>query len=200
MLAAAAILLLILAEPSVTPAATGAAPAASACSLLSGGDLAAAQKSELVEAAPTTLVRDGLVVSRCYFRTRDLARSVSLELTRLDAASPDQDAVRHRWRSMFHEPAAGGEREREPSRREDEAEEAKERGGEESEPEAKPEPVAGLGDEAFWLGTGTFGVLYVLEDEAFLRISVGGPGDRETKLARSRALAAKALARLAGRR
>jgi hypothetical protein len=101
---------------------------------------------------------------------------------------------------MFHDPAAAGEREREPSRREDDAEEAKERGGEESEPEAKPEPIAGLGDEAFWLGTATFGVLYVLDHEAILRVSVGGPGDREAKLAQSRALAAKALARLAGGR
>ena len=101
---------------------------------------------------------------------------------------------------MFHDSTAAGEREREPSRREDGAEEAKERGGEEGEPEAKPEAVAGLGDEAFWLGTGTFGVLYVLDPEAILRISVGGPGDREAKLAQSRTLAAKALARLAGGR
>ena len=190
-------LLLALAEPAA-PAAIGAAPAASACSLLTGEELAAAQGSDLVEATPTTLVRDSLAVSRCYFRTRDLARSVSLELTRVDAASPDRDAVRHRWRSMFHDPAAAGEREREPSGREDDAEEAKERGGEESEPEAKPDAVAGLGDEAFWLGTGTFGALYVIDGDAFLRISVGGPGDREAKLGQSRTLAAKALARLAG--
>ena len=190
-------LLLALAEPAA-PAAIGAAPAASACSLLTGEDLAAVQGSELAEANATALVRDGLAVSRCFFRTSDLARSVSLELTRVDAASPDRDAVRHRWQSMFHRPAEVGEREREPSRGEDDAEEAKERGAEESEPEAKPEAVAGLGDEAFWLGTGAFGVLYVLEDDAFLRLSVGGPGDREAKLAQSRALAAKALARLAG--
>ena len=200
MLPAAAILLLVLAEPAAAPTATAAAPPASACSLLTGEELAATQGSELAEANATALVRDGLAVSRCFFRTRDLARSVSLELTRVDAAIPDRDAVRHRWQSMFHGQAEVGEREREASHREGDAEEAKEHGEEAGEPEGKPEPVAGLGDEAFWLGTGTFGVLYVLEDQAFLRLSVGGPGDREAKLGQSRALAKKALARLAGGR
>ena len=193
-----AALIVLLTGFSARFAAAGAAPPASACSLLTGEDLAAAQGSELAEANATALVRHGLAMSRCFFRTRDLARSVSLELTRVDAASSDRDAVRHRWQAMFHGPAEVGEREHEPSRREGDAEEAKERGDEEGEPEAKPEPIAGLGDAAFWVGTGMFGVLYVLEDGAILRISVGGPGDREAKLAQSRALAAKALARLAG--
>jgi hypothetical protein len=199
-LPAAALLLLVLAEPATAPTATGAAPPASACSLLTGEELAATQGSELADANATALVRDGLAVSRCFFRTRDLARSVSLELTRVDAASPDRDAVRHRWQSMFHGPPDVGEREREPSRREGDAEEAKERGDEEGEPEGKPEPIAGLGDEAFWLGTAAFGALYVLDDDVFVRLSVGGPGDREAKLAQSRALAVDALARLAGGR
>ena len=103
MLPAAAILLLVLAEPAAAPTATAAALPASACSLLTGEELAAAQGSELVEAAPMTAVRDGLAVSRCYFRTRDLARSVSLELTRLEA----RDGEALLWLSLVSTQADG---------------------------------------------------------------------------------------------
>ena len=200
MLLPSAILLLVLAGPHAAPTATAVVPPVSACSLLTGEQIAAAQGSEFVESGPTAFVRDGLAVSRCFFRTRDMARSVSLDLARADPASRDAEVVRHRWQSMFHGKAEAGECGSEASPCNDFAEEAEERGGEEGEPEAKPEPIAGLGDEAFWLGTGAFGVLYVLEGDAFVRISAGGPGDRESKLAQSRALATKALARLAAAR
>jgi len=197
---AAATLFLFLVAPGTAPATASATPPFSVCALITSEELAAAQGSELAEATATAQVRDGLAVSRCFFRTRDFARSVSLEVTRADSKSNDSDGLRRRWQAMFHDKSEEREREREPVRRDDEAEEAAERGVEEAEREAKPESIAGLGDEAFWLGTSSYGVLYVLESDLFLRLSVGGPGDRDTKLGQSRAFAAKALARLAGGR
>jgi len=196
----AATLLLFLAGSGVASTTASATPPSSACGLLTGADVTAAQGSELAEATETANVRDGLAMSRCFFRTRDFARSVSLEVTRADAANHDGDGPRRRWRSMFHDKAAESEREREPVLRSDGAEETAERAEEEREREENAESIAGLGDEAFWLGTSGYGVLYVLSNDVFLRLSVGGPGDREAKLGQSRTLAAQALARLAGGR
>ncbi|HEV8241416.1 MAG TPA: hypothetical protein VGS57_18785 [Thermoanaerobaculia bacterium] len=175
-----------LAAPNAVP--TPASPPA-ACALITGDELEAAQQSELSEATATELVRDGLAVSRCFFRTRDFARSVSLEITRRLPESRDAGGPRERWQAMFHGDADKEEREHEPSRG---------GAGTEEGEKQEPQPIAGLGDEAFWLGTGTYGVLYVLEGELYLRISAGGPGSREEKLLHSRVLATRALARLAG--
>jgi hypothetical protein len=46
-----------------------------------------------------------------------------------------------------------------------------------------------------WI-SGIGGTLYVLKGDAFLRISIGGAGTDETRLAAAKALAAKAVARL----
>src|SRR2546423_162018 len=76
---------------------------------------------------------------------------------------------------------------------------ATERGrGEAAEEEegAPPEPVSGIGDEAFWTGGRVGGALYVLKGNAFIRISVGGPGDEAAKIEKLKALARKALPRL----
>ena len=62
-----------------------------------------------------------------------------------------------------------------------------------------PKPIAGLGDEAFWVGDPLSGALYVLKGEIFLRVSVGGPTDEAQKIKRARALASRALKRLTAR-
>ena len=56
--------------------------------------------------------------------------------------------------------------------------------------------IEGVGEEAFWSGNGVGGALYVLHKNVIVRISVGGPDDQETKITKSKALAAKAIARL----
>ena len=64
----------------------------------------------------------------------------------------------------------------------------------------KPQPVSGLGDEAFWVADRVTGALYVLHGDIFLRLSVGGVTDEEARLQRARALAESALRRLPGSR
>lgn len=55
---------------------------------------------------------------------------------------------------------------------------------------------AGLGDAAVWSGDAAAGALYVLRGDTVLRVSVGGAGTADEKIARSKKLAARALKRL----
>ena len=59
-----------------------------------------------------------------------------------------------------------------------------------------PKKIEGIGDEAYWSGGRLGGALYVLKNASFIRISVGGTDKEETKIAKSKALAEKALQRL----
>jgi len=56
--------------------------------------------------------------------------------------------------------------------------------------------IDGIGDEAYWTAGRIGGALYILKDDTFIRISVGGPDKEETKIDKSKALAEKALLRL----
>src|SRR5689334_7212788 len=56
--------------------------------------------------------------------------------------------------------------------------------------------VKGVGDDAVWSGNHLVGALYVLRRDKILRISVGGPGTKEQKIAKARRLGARALGRL----
>ena len=68
--------------------------------------------------------------------------------------------------------------------------------GEEEEKKNPPKKVEGVGDEAYWSGNRFGGALYVLKRNVILRISVGGPEDQETKIAKSKAIAKKAISHL----
>ncbi len=72
----------------------------------------------------------------------------------------------------------------------------KDRGEENEGEKIKPEPVRGVGDEAFWTRTGIGGALYALKKDAYVRISVGGADAEPLKIKKAKALAQKALKRL----
>lgn len=68
---------------------------------------------------------------------------------------------------------------------------------EHEEEEARPpREIEGLGDDALWLGGRAAGSLYVRKGDSVLRVSVGGPGSEDEKLAKSKALAEQALKRM----
>jgi hypothetical protein len=60
----------------------------------------------------------------------------------------------------------------------------------------RPQKIEGIGEESYWMGNPMGGILYVLTKDRMLRISFGGPASAEDKLAKSKALAQKALNRL----
>jgi hypothetical protein len=79
-------------------------------------------------------------------------------------------------------------------RGEDDSEE--ERSAEKGEKRAKPRPVAGIGDEAFWISNPVSGALYVLKGSSYLRISIGGGDPESAKIEKTIELARHALGRL----
>ncbi len=152
--------------------AASASSAGDACRLLEPKEIAAIQGEVPRELKPTQRT-DGLFqIEACVFVLPTYAKSISLEVTR--GATRE---VRNRWRRMFH------------ARRE-----LRERG--EKEERLEPAPVQGVGDESFWLDESPSGALYVLRRDALVRISIGGPAPRTTKVKRAAALARKALRRL----
>jgi hypothetical protein len=135
-------------------------------------------------------------MSLCFFRTATFAKSVSLTLAVPDPAKPSAPGPREYWQKQFHPPEQAEKEKDEPA-----AGQAKgpKKTEEEREKElSKPRPVGGVGEEAYWVGNPITGALYVLNGNAFLRISVGGEKDDSARIAKTKTLAQKALKRLKG--
>ncbi|HEX4641246.1 MAG TPA: hypothetical protein VH252_07655 [Chthoniobacterales bacterium] len=147
-----------------------------ACTLLTKEETQAVQGEAFKSTKPSHQAGAGLVISQCYFELPTTVNSIVLTVTRKAEGGKDPSES---WREIFH--AEESERKREK---------------EEGEGEKKPLKVDGLGDEAFWTGTRVGGALYVLKGNSYLRISVGGAGDQEQKIAKSKALAENVLKRL----
>jgi hypothetical protein len=168
------------------------------CALLTSDEIRAVQGEPLKETKPSRQSASGLIGLQCYYALPTSANSVSLALTETDPANSGTTA-RQYWQKTFHNSEeAEPEREGRKGRDEKEKEHAqKSSGGREEEDEATPpKPVRGLGDEAFWTAGRFGGALYVLKGQRFIRLSVGGAGDEQTKLTKTETLARDALRRL----
>jgi hypothetical protein len=174
--------------PAGSPGAAAAKGKVDACSLLTSADIQPVQGEPLKDTKPSDRVSGNLITSTCYYELPTPSNSISLSLTQNDPAKQGQ-TTREFWKERFgaleRKPTQAGEKTRsEPEKRE---------GEEES---AALEPVSGLGDEAFWSGSRIGGALYVLKGNRYLRISVGGAGDKEAKLKKSKKLAQAALRKM----
>ena len=166
----------IVGSSSPTPPTAKASPAPDnfACMLLTKEETQAVQGEPFKNTKASEHSAGGLVVSQCYFELPTPVNSIVLTVTRKAEGGRDPSDS---WREIFY---------REESARKKE----------EGEEEKKPLKIDGLGDEAFWTGTRVGGALYVLKGNCYLRISVGGAGDQEQKIEKSKTLAADALKRL----
>ena len=151
-------------------AAASSTPA-DACALLTSAEVEAVLGESVKERKPGTRATGGLLTSQCFFGT-STARSVSLTVTRANAAGRSALTPREYWRRQFHRPEQENER------------------------DTRARPIAGVGEEAYWTGNRFAGALYVLRGDAFLRISVGGIQDEEARIAAAKALARAAVKRL----
>lgn len=109
--------------------------------------------------------------------------------------------ARAQWFRLFHH--EGTSRSDDDADEERERDKDKERGREgdaereeERERRSLPKPVKGVGQEAFWVGNGVIGGLYVLKGETYIRVSVGGAEPEATRIEKTKALARCALKRL----
>jgi len=157
--------------------ATSPAPAGSPCALLTGAEVGSIQEARVSQTHETRRKTGRLEIGQCFYVADPYASSVSLELTRSGPNSPR--SARRRWEHVFHDTGR-------PDGDSD---------ADEEEPRARPVPVARLGEEAFWIGSRASGALYVLKDDAILRISVGGTGTDSAKRERAEKLARSAVER-----
>jgi hypothetical protein len=145
------------------------------CGLLSDTELRAVQGHAPAQKIPSEQPAGSFRFTQCFYRTPEYTSSVSVAVGIPLEMDKKRSGPRDYWQQQFHPQvkAAPGRKKKEP-----------------------PKPVAGLGEEAFWVGDPMTGALYVLKGEVFLRVSVGGPPDQALKIKRARALALQALKRL----
>ena len=147
------------------------------CALLTSEEIESVQGEPLKGTTPSARSEAGFAIAQCYFALPTSANSIALSVTRrgdkFDARDPKEF-----WQETFHHEQASGK----GSDNEKGREEEKERS-------AAPEKIPDLGDEAFWMGNRVWGALYVLKGNRYLRIGVGGSGDKASKLEKSKALA-----------
>jgi hypothetical protein len=180
-------------------AATGKAKI-DACALLIGPEIRSIQGESLKETKASGTVERGFSVSQCFFTLPTFTNSINLVVTQKGDGPGARDPKQF-WEATFGNESEG---ERDKGRdkgsekdREKEAKKARDRNREEEEKEAAPpQKIGGVGDEAFWTGSRVGGALYVLKGNTYIRVSVGGAGDQQTKINKSKALARLALKRL----
>lgn len=162
-------------DPKSNAVSEPAGPSIDPCALLTAEDLEAVQGEPIQEVKPSPRTENVFAVSQCYFSLPTATNSVVVTVTQ-KASGPNARDPREYWAATFHgEKVSGGERE------------------EEEKEKKAPLAVDGVGDEAFWTGNAVGGALYVLKGNSFVRISVGGAGDANAKIEKSKALAAKIL-------
>jgi hypothetical protein len=145
------------------------------CRLLSDAEVRAVQGHAPAQKLPSEQPAGSFRFTQCFYRTPEYTNSVSVAVGIPLEEDGKRSGPKQYWQQQFHPQVSArpGRKKKEP-----------------------PKTVAGLGDEAFWVGDPMTGALYVLKGEVFLRLSVGGPPDQAVKIKRARALASHALKRL----
>jgi hypothetical protein len=163
---------------AIAASSPSATPDEFACGLLTKEEAQAVQGEPFKSTKASQGPGPGLKVSQCYFEMPTPVNSIVLTVTRKADGASARDP-RETWRELFY------------------SERPRERDKEKEEGEGKePEKVEGVGEEAFWSGSRIGGALYVLQGDAYIRISVGGAGDQTQKREKCKTLAAAVLKRL----
>jgi hypothetical protein len=163
------------AEPTAT--APSQQPVEDACTLLTSEEIQSVQGEPVKQSQPTRKEANGLMLSQCFFTLPSYDRSISLVVVQKVDGTASRSPLQS-WKEMFSEKTM-----------------------EEPQPDARkkklpPLRVADLGDEAFWVGNNTIGVLHVLKADGYITISVGGPDDQAAKIEKTKELARSVLSRL----
>ena len=168
---------------------TGTAnPKIAACKLITIEEVGAIQGAKITDTKSSAGRSGNLLMSQCYYAAVEPNKSVSLAVIEKDPQSAESDPRRFWAQTLIpFQTAARGE---------EEPAEKKEKSGEEEERKIPRKKIDGVGEQAYWSGNRFGGALYVLKNDVIVRVSVGGPDNEETKIAKPKALAEKALSRL----
>ena len=159
-----------------------------ACNLITSAEIETVQGEKILEAKSSSQNTDTFIVSQCYYVAAGNGKSVVLSVYRADAANPAGRRPKDFWRERFA--GVGSEKERDNKSKDKESEQEKK---EESTP---PQPIEGLGDQAYWLDNKLGGALYVLKGDEFFRVSLGGIADAQLRINKATSLARGVLKRL----
>jgi hypothetical protein len=156
------------------------------CGLLKSEEIQAIAGSLIEQSKSSARSNGSLRVSQCVYVARQPNQSISLVITEADPVVRNKRSAKDFWHERFGR----------YQKRSEESEEKEKPGRDMSESEEEregrpPRKIERLGDDAYW----TAGSLYVLHNETFLRLSVGGSDPEEAKLEHSKALAEIALKR-----
>ena len=162
----------------------------SVCALLANKEIEAVQGEPVKETISNLQSTGGMNLLQCVFHTPTAAKSVSLEVATVNRPNSSAGTPRKFWRNQFR---AFDLREKEPPT---DARPAEGLTIESQNVERKPHRIGGVGEEAYWVGNSVAGILYVLQGDVFLRLSVGGIPGESARLEKSKALARAAIRRL----
>jgi hypothetical protein len=173
---------------TTTVAAKG--PKIVACELITNDEVQAIQGSPIKDVKPSEQSDGTFRIAQCFYTAETFNKSVSLAVTQSDPASAKARNPKEFWQETFgrYEGEAKeekGDQEKKESLREQDEEKG-----------TPPKKIDGIGDSAYWTANRMGGALYVLKNEVFIRVSVGGPDSQEIKIDHCKALAGKALSRL----
>jgi len=165
------------------------------CTLITKQEIETIQGSPVKEAKSSVRSDAGFRVSQCLYTTEDFSKSVSLAVTQRDPTSSGTRSVNDFWNETFGR--FSDEKKKSDSDKEERKSlpEQAHREGEER-TFMPPKKIDGIGDDAFWSPNPVGGAIYVLRKDVFIRLSIGGHDNEESKLDKSKALAQKAIDRL----
>jgi hypothetical protein len=170
-----------------------AQPRVPPCTFITKEEVGEIQRATITDAKGSAGLSGTMLMSQCYYSAKEPNMSVSLaviEHNPQDASAPD---ARTYWNESLRR-LTGETHDQENSAEEKDSRRSET--SEEKENRLAPKKVDGVGEEAYWSGTRFGGALYILAKDAIIRVSVGGPGDEQAKLQKSKQLAQKALSRL----
>ena len=176
---------------STPPPSEDKNPKIDACSLATREEVAAIQGAKMLDPKSSEGPEIDFLLSQCYYGSAEPDKSVSLGLMQRNPKDPGTRTITQFWHETFDQFASAENEEG----AEEERQEAKDKYDKEHEG-VRPQKIENLGEASYWLGNPMGGILYVLKNDRMLRISFGGPGKPEDKLAKSKALAQKALSHL----
>jgi hypothetical protein len=164
-----------------------------ACNLVTKEEVGAVQSTTVSDTKSSEGSGGDYLITQCYYAATGPNLSVSLAVTQRNPQDSNARSAREQWEETF----GRFNNAQQPELKEEEKKEGlKGSGHEEEEKAAPPKKIEDVGEEAFWSGNRFGGALYVLKGDVFIRVSVGGPDNEETKIEKSKTLAQKALSRL----
>jgi hypothetical protein len=165
-------------------------PKIETCALITKDEVGTIEGSPIQDAKQSENSDGSFQVGQCFYNAETFNKSVSVAVTQADPASPKARSPKDFWKETFGRYEGKG--------KEEEGDEEKKKSLSEQEEEkgTPPKKIDGIGDAAYWTANRMGGALYVLKNDVFIRVSVGGPDSEEDKIKRCKALAEKALSRL----